>query len=154
MHALTRKVLLSIFSLIVFSIGCASQNYGSIVPNTAATKAFEAFHIDPDMNYYYSGPEVNPNALIGLKKSYTLSSDLWKPLEAQPKVLKEMITGMQNIASEHRENQHGFIMRDNKGNTVGVWYSILRARTFIKICDGNKVEIDTPELVLFREEGD
>ena len=152
MITLIRKAPISIFALIVlcFFSGCAGPNYGSIDPNTAATKAFEAFQIDPDMNYYYSGPYASPNALIGLKKSYTLNSDLWKTIDPQPKLIKELITGMQNIAFEHGECQHGFIIRDNKGNTIGVWYSILRARTFIKMGEGNQVEIFTPDLILFR----
>ena len=152
MIKLIRKTPTSIFALIVlcFFSGCAGPNYGSIDPNTAATKAFEAFQIDPDMNYYYSGPYASPNALIGLKKSYTLNSDLWKTIDPQPKLIKELITGMQNIAFEHGECQHGFIIRDNKGNTIGVWYSILQARTFIRMRDGNNVEIFTPDLILFK----
>jgi hypothetical protein len=152
MNKLRQEIPFSVFVSIVlcFFIGCAGAHYGSIVPNAAATKAFEAFQTDPDMNYYYSGPEANPNALIGLKKSYALNSDLWKPIDPQPKVIKELITGMQNIAFVHGESQHGFIIRDNKGNTIGVWYSILRARTFIKMGEGNQVEILTPDLILFR----
>ena len=152
MNNLIQEVPFSVFVSIVlcFFIGCAGANYGSIDPNTAATKAFEAYQTDPDMNYYYSGPYANPNALIGLKKSYALNSDLWKPIDPQPKLIKEFITGMQNIASEHGECQHGFIIRDNKGNTIGVWYSILRATTFIKMGSGNQVEIITPDLILFK----
>jgi hypothetical protein len=136
--------------VICFFIGCVGANYGSIIPDAAATKAFETFQIDPDMNYYYSGPEVYPNALIGLKKSYVLDSDLWKPIVAQPKVFKELITAMQTIALEHGMLQHGFAINDNKGQTIGVWYSILTARTLVRMGDGNKVEIFTPELILFK----
>jgi len=142
-------------SLVVcFFIGCAGVHYGNIVPDTDATKAFEAFQIDPDMNYYYSGPDAYPNALIGVKKSYLLDSDLWKTIEAQPKVFKALIMAMQSRALEYGMLQHGFIIKDNKGQTIGVWYSILRATTFVRMGDGNKVEIFTPDLILFKEEGE
>lgn len=156
MNKIKPEAPLSVFASIVlcFFIGCVGANYGSIIPDTAATKAFEAFQIDPDMNYYYSGPDVYPNALIGVKKSYVLDSDLWKPIQAQPQVFKELITAMQTKALEYRAYQHGFIIKDNKGQTIGMWYSILKARTLIRMGDGNKVEIFTPELMLFKEGGD
>jgi hypothetical protein len=143
-----------IFASVVlcFFIGCVGANYGSIIPDKAVTNTFEAFQIDPDMNYYYSGPDAYPNALIGLKKSYMLDSDLWKPIEAQPKVFKELIMAMQTIALEHGTFQHGFIMKDNKGQTIGVWYSILRATTLVRMGEGNKVEVFTPDLILFKRQ--
>jgi len=152
MNKIMREAPFSVFTSIVicFFIGCVGANYGSIIPDAAATKAFEAFQIDPDMNYYYSGPEFYPNALIGLKKSYMLDSDLWKPIEAQSKVFKELITAMQKIALEHGMLQHGFIIKDNKGQTIGVWYSVLTARTLVRMGDDNKVEIFTPELIIFK----
>jgi hypothetical protein len=126
-------------------------NYGNIIPDTAVTKAFEAFQIDPDMKYYYSGSGVHPNAIMGLKRNYALDSDLWKPMEAQPTIFKELIIGMQTKALERGTLQHGFVMKDNKGQPIGVWYSILRASTVIKIGESNKVTVFTPELETYKE---
>jgi hypothetical protein len=148
-----KKAFFRIFALLVLcvSMSCVGINYGNIMPDAAVTKAFEAFQIDPDMNYYYSGSDVHPNAIMGLKRNYVLDSDLWKPIEAQPKIFKDLITGMQTKALEYGTFQHGFVMKDNKGQPIGVWYSILRAATVIKMGEGNKVTVFTPELDTYKE---
>lgn len=148
-----KKTILRIFASIVlcFFMSCVGINYGNIIPDTAVTKAFEAFQLDPDMNYYYSGSGVHPNAIMGLKRNYVLDSDLWKPIEAQPAIFKDLIKGMQTKALERGTFQHGFVMKDNKGQPIGVWYSILRAATVINMGEGNKVAVFTPELEIYRE---
>ena len=148
-----RKVSFSIFVITIFSvcIGCVGANYGSILPDSTVTKAFEDFRMDPDTNYYYSGSDVFPNAIMGLKKSHVLDTDLWKPIEAQPNVFKSMITGMQAKVTNFGA-MYGFLIRDDKGQPIGVWYSLLRARTFVEMGKGNKVIVYTPELITY--EGD
>ncbi len=37
-------------------------------------------------------------------------------------------------------------MSDDKGRPIGVWYSILTARTFLRMQENGTVRIDTPEL--------
>ena len=59
--------------------------------------------------------------------------------------------GMQTKALDHGTFQHGFVMKDNKGQPIGVWYSILGAATVIKMGEGNKVTVFTPELETYSE---
>jgi hypothetical protein len=132
-------------------IGWVSANYGSILPDSTVTKAFEDFRMDPDTNYYYSGSDVCPNAIMGLKKSHVLDTDLWKPIGAQPDVFKSMITGMRAKVINFGA-MYGFLIRDNKGQPIGVWYSLLKARTFVQMGKGNKVIVYTPDLITY--EGD
>ena len=135
--------------------GCAmlNGNYGSIVPDQAADREFAAFRLDPNMNYYYSGPDYYPNALIGLKKEYVLDNDLWKSLEPDPKIFKDKIRSMQDSARVHHTLQYGFAIKDPQGKTIGVWYSILNLKTMVvKMGAGNKVIIYTPELEIYEHE--
>ena len=133
--------------------GCAGGRYGNIFPDAQTTQDFDSFRIDPGMNYYYSGPDLFPNALIGLKKEYVLDSDLWKPISPTPASFRDMILHMQEKARDYREFQHGFLMYDNLGKPIGVWYSILRARTFVKMGEGNKVVVCTPDLMIYQSGG-
>jgi len=41
---------------------------------------------------------------------------------------------------------HGFAMLDDKGKQIGVWYSILEAKTSLKMKDSNTVIIVTPDI--------
>ncbi|MFA6412566.1 MAG: hypothetical protein WCW53_07690 [Syntrophales bacterium] len=145
-----RKVGLTMILLMVFLMaGCLEGRYGNIFPDGQVSKDFDSFKIDPGMNYYYSGPDLYPNALIGLKKQYVLDSDLWKPIKPTPESFRDMIIHMQDKAREYREFQHGFLMYDDKGQPIGVWYSILKARTFTQMGEGNKVRVYTPDLMIY-----
>lgn len=141
--------LIVILFVVFLLAGCLGGRYGNIFPDGQVSKDFEAFKIDPGMNYYYSGPDLYPNALIGLKKEYVLDSDLWKPIKPTPESFRDMILHMQEKAREYREFQFGFTMYDDKGKPIGVWYSILKARTFTQMGEGNKVRVYTPDLMIY-----
>jgi hypothetical protein len=134
--------------LVVFP-GCAGKyfkNYGGIVPNQDATTAFERYQVDPNLNYYYSGSDVYPNAVMGLNKAYTLDSDLWKKVEMTPQLFCEFIKNMQTKALTLGLNQYGFAIIDNKGNQIGIWYSLLSVRTVVQMKDNKTVIIHTPDI--------
>ena len=40
-------------------------------------------------------------------------------------------------------------MSDNKGRPIGVWYSVLWARTFLRMNEDGTGRIDTPELDVY-----
>jgi len=139
------------FSMLVLSAGCAGslfKNYGEISLNKEVTNAFETYQINTEYDYYISGSDVYPNAIIGLDKAYTLDSDLWKKVEMTPKKLRELVTDMRDKAATVNAAMplYGFIMLDDKGNQIGVWYSILEAKTFLKMKDNRTVIIYTPDI--------
>jgi hypothetical protein len=133
------------------SAGCTGslfKNYGRIEPDGAVTNAFEKYQVNPKYNYYISGSEVYPNAIIGLDKAYALEPDLWKPVEMTPKKLRELVQYMHDKASNVSIGLalHGFVMLDDKGKQIGVWYSILEAKTSLKMKDDRTVIIITPDI--------
>ena len=137
--------------MLLASAGCAGtlfKNYGSIVPDGRVTDAFDKYQVNPNYNYYYSGSEVYPSALIGLDKAYALDSDLWKKIDMTPAKLRELVTYMKDKAAtvNFKASLHGFAMMDDKGKEIGVWYSILEAKTSLKMNDSNIVIIDTPDI--------
>jgi hypothetical protein len=149
LHWKRKMGMIMVLFVVIIMAGCTGGRYGNIFPDGQVTKDFDAFKIDPGMNYYYSGPDLYPNALIGLKKQYILDSDLWKPFKPTPESFRDMIIHMQDKAQEYRELQHGFIMYDDKGQPIGVWYSILKARTFTQMGEENKVRVVTPDLMIY-----
>ncbi len=137
--------------------GCAGmKNYGSFEPSKKITQAFETYQINPDLNYYFSGSDVYPNAIMGLNKQYTLDESLWKPVKMTPKKLKSMVDEMKKKSDELDLYLLGWSMRDNTGKEIGVWYSVLFATTAIKMEAENKVDIFRPaqNTYLKHEEGD
>jgi hypothetical protein len=154
-RTMQKKWVTTFFIMVVLvllpSAGCTGslfKNYGSIVPDRAVTNAFEQYQVNPKYNYYISGSEVYPNAIIGLDKAYALEPDLWKPVEMTPQKLRELVQYMHDKVSTitFGLSLHGFAMFDDKGKQIGVWYSILEAKTSLKMKDERTVEIITPDI--------
>ena len=132
------------------------RNYGRISPNGEVTRAFEGYQVNPEFRYYISGADLNPNALMGLHRDYRLDpSTLWREVAMSTTKMKEIVEGMKTKARELMIFQYGFEMSDNNGKPIGVWYSILSARTFLRMNDDGTVRIDTPDLDTYeKREGD
>jgi hypothetical protein len=149
-----------IYCIILFSIlglfGCAAMNqgYGTFVPDHLVQKGFESFQMDPNMNYYYSGSYAYPSVIMGLKKQYALDNDLWKPLQPDPILLKDLIGGMQTKAIQTGQAQHGFILRSPDGQTLGVCYCPLDVWIRAKMGEANKVVVYTPDRYPYGDGGD
>ncbi len=143
-------------ALILALAGCASfKMRGSFQVDQAVDRSFERFEFRQDMNYYSTGSDSYPNALMGLDKQYTLESDLWKKVESAA-TFKEMVQGMQKKTSEMNLVLHGFRILDNEGKAIGIWYAILEARAALVMKGDKRVLVYTPDLDLYirREGGD
>jgi hypothetical protein len=130
-------------------VGCGAvlfRDYGKILPSGDVTATFERYEFDPDLNYYISGSDLYPNAILGLKKTLALEAGLWKPIEPKQEVLKRFVTDMQSRASWSNDFIHGFVILDQEGRPIGVWYSLLSARTAVRIKDDGTVAIPPPAL--------
>lgn len=133
-------------------IGCSAMSgpYGSINPDKGVQQKFDAYQMEPEMNYYYSGPDAYPNAIIGLRKQFVLDNNLWKPIAPNPEIFKRLIQNMQDKARWTGAPQFGFIMKDHQGQPIGVWYSILSIKTMVvKMGKDNLVNVYTPELFIY-----
>jgi hypothetical protein len=137
-----------IFGAVLLLAGCSvfmSKNFGSIRPDTDATNVFEKFQINANLNYYISGSDVYPTSILGLNKAYTLDTDLWKKIEMTPELFSELVTNMQmRLLSCCVGKQLGFVILDDKGKQIGIWYSMLTGSIAVKMEDDNKVVIFPP----------
>jgi hypothetical protein len=133
-------------------LACAgmSKNYGRFNPSDEVSQAFITYQVNKDFRYYVTGPGLNPNALMGLHKSYVLDPGaLWQEVQMTPEGLKEIVQGMDTKARTLNELQKGFELLDEKGRPIGVWYSLLRAQTFVHMQEDGTVRIDTPVLDMY-----
>jgi hypothetical protein len=140
-------LLLTVCLTTVACTGTFFKNYGRINPNSEATRAFESYQVNADFRYYISGSNLYPNALMGLHRDYRLDPEtLWKEVTMTPAKMKEIVEHMKAKADEYRQFQYGFEMSDDKGRPIGVWYSLLTARTSLRMQENGTVRIDTPQL--------
>jgi hypothetical protein len=123
------------------------KDYGSIQPSNAVTRAFDSRQVNPDLDYYVSGPDESPDVIIGVNRGYSLDSTLWKKVAVAPDALKDMISSMQSEAAEESVVLHGFNILSNEGMAIGVWYSPLDNPTYVKMESDKMVDIPTPNEV-------
>ena len=147
------KILSWALSVFVMTsiVGCATlfKGYGTIEPNGEITQSIGRYQVDPDLNYYISGSTSTPNAIMGLKKSYALDSDLWKKIEMTPDVIKNLVYNMHLRAAGFSVRLQGFFLLDNKGRQLGIFYSLSDVDTFVKMQDEKTVIINTPPIDTF-----
>lgn len=155
------KIIFCVIAYTVF-VSCAAgtlgitKDWGKIVPDDAVKKNFETYQISPDLNYYFSGSEVYPTAILGLNKDYTLVSDLWQELDLTPTMLRRIVEDMKSKAFDiGRQSPSGFLVLDNHGRQIGIWYSILSATAPVHMKEDKKVIIYTPDQDTYEKfEGD
>jgi hypothetical protein len=145
------SVLLLLFMNVIACSG-SLRNYGRILPSEAVDRDLEGGVFDPELRYYTSGAELYPNALIGLNREYHLDPGaLWKEVIMTPEKLREIVGNMKAKAYEYRHFQHGYDLLDPSGKKIGFWYSILTARTYLRIGQDGSVIIQTPPLDTYQK---
>ena len=145
-----QKYGVMLFSAFVL-FGCAAliNGYGTLIPDQIAEKNFETYQVNPDMNYYFSGAEAWPDAIIGVNKTYTLGNSLWTKMATTPEVFKNFVSGMKSRPDS--PDPRGYAILDDKGKKIGVWYSIFGVRGYVKMEGENTVDIATPINPMRRE---
>jgi hypothetical protein len=136
------------------TLACAGMfaNYGRFNPSDAVTQVFNSYQVNKDYRYYISGPDLNPNALMGLDRSHQLDPrTTWREVQMTPEKMKEFVEGMNTKVKSQHEFQRGYEILDNNGRPIGVWFSIMRARTFVSMQEDGTVRIDSPDLDIYEK---
>ena len=142
----SRTFLILAVGLALSLTGCTGfKMRGSFEADRDVARSFERFEFRQDLNYYSSGSDSHPNALMGLGKEYILESDLWKKVD-KAETLKEMVQGMQKKTGELYLVLHGFQILDNGGKAVGIWYAILSARAHLVMTGAKRILVYTPDI--------
>ncbi|MHB8909161.1 MAG: hypothetical protein ACYDAA_09835 [Syntrophales bacterium] len=122
----------------------SAGRYGTLRPSSQATADYEAFLVDPDLRYYVSGPDLCPNAVMGIVKAWVLDSDLWKPRDLDPAGMRGLVVNMQAKAGQSLSMLHGFAIYDDKGGQIGNWFSLPGSHVTVRITGEHQVVISTP----------
>lgn len=112
---LGRQALLAAF-IIAFLAGCLA-NYGRLEINSAVEQAFRNYEILDHYQYYYSGRENKPSAIIGIDPAFQFSSKYWTAIE--PLQFRTMVGRM---FPDYGFLYGAYILAPD-GRKAGVWYS-------------------------------
>ena len=140
---MTYKITLGLLLLGLMTVfsGCF-ENYGRLRLSKEVDQTFEKGIVLPDYNYYYSGGDARPWAILGIEKSYKLRTTQWKKVDLSSERLRNWILFM----SEFRGYQYrtfGSRVLDPEGKQIGIWYSAWYM-TPVKMLGGNEVAVYPP----------
>ncbi len=136
------RALLAVMILWLLAGCTAAKNMGRYQGSLEVRKIFETHQVVPNHNYYYTGSNVDPAAIIAVDNSYTLTSaDLWTQAAVDKKQLKFWVETMTKIFADM---PRGFYMLDSSGRRFGMYYSA-RGRGPIEMEGEKRVSVYLPD---------
>ncbi|WP_419660751.1 uncharacterized protein Dvar_11560 [Desulfosarcina variabilis str. Montpellier] len=111
--------VVAVLITILVSAACTT-NYGRLSVASEVARDFQTGVIQPDFQYYYSGRENIPYAIIGIDRKYSVPSRYWIPIQPDADQLRKM-SG--NIFQKVRVDPYGAVIMGPDGKKIGVWYS-------------------------------
>jgi hypothetical protein len=133
---------LFLFAILLLLSSCQAGKAGRLHLNSDVTASFEKCTVLPDYNYFYTGPQAQPDVILAVKKSYTFEKGLWKAIELDKKQLCDWMYIIDPAYRNIRDRYDGYNILSAEGKDVGLWYS-REDRATIKEQDG-KLIIYTP----------
>ena len=67
-------VVVLFVGFIVFFISRSGENSGMLKPSSAVTDNFQSYRAVADLDYWFSGPESHPLAIIGIENRFRFDS--------------------------------------------------------------------------------
>lgn len=138
-------VVIALFiGFVVFFVSRSGENYGMLKPSADATASYQSFRLAVDQDYWFSGPESSPVAIIGVERRFRFdTAGHWVRVDEQG-AMKRLVAGMQSRALQMNRNLGGFEMVDHRGERIGDWYSAPGIQAVIKRTGIDSVEIFPP----------
>ncbi len=133
---------LSLLVSLILLNGCVA-NYGSLRPDGEVTRLFKTYQVQTEYQYYFSGPQSRPHAIMGIHRSYTLNSKLWKAVDISEEQLKSWVSS--RMYGRLGISPKGYYIVDPDGKRIGIWYSMWDTTT-VKIVGPGQVSVATPDL--------
>lgn len=133
------NLLAILFTLVC--IGCATTPSGRLESSPDVTRAFQNSEILPNHQYYISGFQTLPYAIIAVDQQYQLRPSRWSPIDMNAAVMNVLVYRMDQVYSL---NPRGAWIVDAEGNRIGTWYSA-QYQTMVRLQKGNQVVIVSPE---------
>jgi hypothetical protein len=143
--AATARLLSVLFLAFLMSItlvfaGCGSVTYGRLESSPEITRVFKDGKILSHHQYYTSGFQRVPYAIIAIADKYQLGSGRWQPLDMDSSTLNQMVFRMDHVYSLI---PRGAWILDHEGHRLGAWFSSQYQTTVQR--ENNHIMVASPE---------
>jgi len=136
-------MLLLLAAMSAIMTACSTGAYGRLDFKLSVNDIFESGQVLASHNYYYIGPDAEPDAIMAIDKKFQLAPSLWKEIRLTPAQLQAWVDRIDNRYRIRNRYLGAFIL-DQYGNQVGLWYSRLDWTT-IRRGEDNQLIIYTPD---------
>ena len=155
-----KLTLLAVLLLVVIHgtlTGCATaagKKSSGVITSREATEIWHSYEILPNYHYYTSGPDTQPNYIIGIDDRYKLMTEFWKPVDLTPAMLKNWFNYIRPRVG-YSQDPFGAFITDSKGERVGLWYSVRdwRLTGTASVGENNQVTVTRPAISTARKKG-
>lgn len=109
--------------------GCTVGNYGVISRNGEVDRMFRSGSLPSEYRYYYNGVKLEPTAILGIRKEYTLRAKYWTEIDLNEKQLKNLRAFFIQSLVWYDDRKHGrmefvgYTLIDKQGKEIGILYS-------------------------------
>ena len=139
---------LALIVVLMLLTGCAAisgKKSSGVVTSREATEIWHSYEVLPNYHYYYSGPDTQPNYIIGIDDQYRLVSQLWKPVDLTPGMLKNWFNYIRPRVG-YSQSPYGAFITDSTGKRIGLWYSVRdwRLTGTATVSENNQVAVTRP----------
>ena len=122
MGSIQYAVLIGLLAVVT----ACTHNHGGFVLDAKVTRDFKDGVVRPNLDYYYSGRDTMPYAIMGIEPGYSVPSRYWTAFEPQSEQLKNM-SG--NVYGKDQYDPYGSFIRDPGGDIIGIWFSNIRSQS-------------------------
>ena len=142
--ALSNIGIWALFCLAAFTLVACTAGAYHFKRSANVSDTFEKFRVLNDHQYYFSGNEYKPTAVIGIQKGYTLTSSYWHPVALDEKMLRVWTERMMmQPGAEYNVDPNGAYILDDYGNRIGVWYAVWKL-PILKFISEKEIDISNP----------
>lgn len=104
--------------------GCLScPECGTLQRQNDISSMFWNYEVVPGYDYYYSGPEDRPSAVMAMDPSYTIQSSFWKPINLEGDELSKWMEDRFAWKQSSRMRYNGAEILDPNGKRAGIFFS-------------------------------
>jgi len=132
---------LSLATIALAFAGCTTPISGRLENSPQVTELFKKNQLLPDHQYYISGFQRIPYAIIAVDNKYQLRAGHWQPIDMNSTSLNQLIYRMEHVYSL---NPRGAWILDQEGSRLGVWYSS-QYQTKVKREKDNRIVVVNPD---------
>ncbi len=115
--------ILPLLGVLLLLTSCQTGQTGTLRLNNDITAMFEACTILPGYDYYYNGPEAQPDVILAVKKEYAFEKGLWKAIALDQKQLCDWMRVIDPDLRGGRSEYDGYAIYTADRKDVGFWYS-------------------------------